>query len=153
MSKEQRGDGLKVNSVVSHPMPLWMSAAAVTLGIILEYKAVRGFAAMGADYGAMMNMTMGLVCIYGAGISRRLYISSEGVVREMHSWGRVLRRVLPWSDVSYVSLAFRGDKMMVFFEVDATGWKVLFSRDQENAVLDVLDEMIPDVEVEVLGRR
>jgi hypothetical protein len=130
-----------------------MSVSAAALGCFLGYKALRGFIAAGLDYGALANMALGLVCVYGAGISRRLYISREGVVRETRSWGRALRRVLPWSDVRYVSLAFRGDKMMAFFEVDATGWKVLFSKDQEGAVMDMLDEMIPDVEVEVLDRR
>jgi hypothetical protein len=133
-------------------MPKWMSAAAVAMGIVLEYRALSVLLSEGIEYGAMLNMTLGLVCVYGAGISRRLYISREGVVREMHSWGRVLRRVLPWDDVNYVSLAFRGNKMMAFFEVDTTGWKVLFSKDQEGAVMKVLDEMIPDVEVEVLER-
>ena len=50
-----------------------------------------------------------------------------------------------------MTLAFRGDKMMAFFEVETTGWKVLFSRDQEERVRDILDEMIPDVEVADLG--
>jgi hypothetical protein len=65
----------------------------------------------------------------------------------------VLRRVLLWQDVKSVTLAFRGKNMMALFEVEATGWKVLFSKDQEQEVRDVLDEMLPDVVIDVLNQR
>jgi hypothetical protein len=133
-------------------MPKWMAAAGVVLGLALWYRAFEAFWG-GEGKPAVFNALLGAVCVYGAGISRRLYLSDVGVVRETHSWGRVLRRVLPWRNVRSVSLAFRGDKMMAFFEEGATGWKVLFSKDQESLVMDVLDETLPDIEVEIIERR
>jgi hypothetical protein len=44
--------------------------------------------------------------------------------------------------------------MMAFFEIGVKGWKVLFSRDQEPLVRDILEEMLPaDVDVATIGKR
>lgn len=140
------------SSVTSKPMPKWMSAAAIAFGVVFLVTAYRAYAASGLVGKVVYNLFVGTVCLYGAGISRRLYLSDVGVVREMHSWGRITRRVLPWDDVRHVSLAFRANSMMAFFEVDVTGWKVLFSREQEREVREVLEEMLPDVDVAIIGK-
>ena len=138
------------DSAANKPMPKWMSTMAIGLAVLFLLTAYREYSEGGQTGKLVFNLFIGFVCVLGAGISRRIYLSDEGVVREMRSWGRVSRRILPWEDVRFVTLAFRGDRMMVFFEVDTTGWKVLFSREQENCVRDILDEKIPDVEVNVL---
>jgi hypothetical protein len=70
----------------------------------------------------------------------------------MGGWGRTPRRVLPWSGVQSVSFAFRADKMMAFFEAGSMGWKVPFLKSQERAVRDVLDRMLPEIEINVIER-
>mgnify|MGYP000046292543 FL=1 len=142
---------LLCDSITSKPMPKWMALLAIAFGVVFLYTAFRDYLAGSRSISLLYNFLMGVVCLYGAGISRKIYLSDRGVVREMHAWGRIVRRELPWKNVRYVTLAFRGDKMMAFFEVETTGWKVLFSRDQEERVRDILDEMIPDVEVADLG--
>ena len=131
-------------------MPKWMSLAAIILGLVLFYNAWKIYAAGGIGGMMAYNLFIGLVCLYGAGISRRLYLAEIGVVREMHSWGRVVRRVLPWREVTRVSLAFRGRQMMAFFESGDTGWKVPFLREQEEALRGVVEDLAPDLEIEVL---
>jgi hypothetical protein len=142
-----------ISSTLSKPMPKWMSAAAIVLGVVFWATAYRSYAEAGLHDKVAYNLFVGLVCLWGAGIRRKLYLSDVGVVREVHSWGRVVRRVLPWEDVAHVSLAFRGKQMMAFFEVDKSGWKMPFAGEREDDVRDLLEEMIPDVEVETIERR
>ena len=127
-----------------------MAVFAVVLGLFALVTAYRVYAAEGLVPKVAYNLVVAVICICGAGIGKRLYLSDVGVVRETHSWGRVIRRVLDWDDIRHVSVARRPKNIMVFFEVDFTGWKVMFARDQEAEVLDILGDMIPDVEVEFL---
>jgi hypothetical protein len=124
-----------------------MTAAGIITGLILGRRAYVSFGQAGMNSRFLFNAFLCLICVYGAGISRRLYLSDEGVVREMRGWGRTVRRVLPWSGVQSVSLAFRSGKMMAFFETGSMGWKVLFSEDQERIVRGILEEMLPDIEI------
>jgi hypothetical protein len=115
--------------------PRWMQAFAIALGAVLIYNA---------------HFALGVICVVGARISRRLYLSDTGAVRETRAWGRVVRRVLPWSDIKCVTFAYKGDMMMVFLEVGSTGWKMPFSRSQSGQVQDIIDRMRPDMEIETL---
>ncbi|MDR0615934.1 MAG: hypothetical protein LBG29_03910 [Synergistaceae bacterium] len=132
------------------PTPKWMSAAAIALGLALLYGAYSLFTEGGASREFFYSAALGAICVTAAGISRKLYLSDAGIVRETRCWGRGIRTVLPWKDVKHVTLAYRGEKMMAFFEVGFTGWKVPFSRSQDSDVRDAIDDMIPDTEVETL---
>jgi hypothetical protein len=138
------------DSLVSKPMPKWMSAVAIAVGLSLFYGAYSVFAAGGPSSRFIFYAVPGAVCVIGAGISKKLYLSDVGIVRETHSWGRVIRTVLPWKDVKHVTLAYRGENMIAFFEVGLTGWKAPFLRSQDSEVMDVIDEMLPDVDVDTL---
>lgn len=138
------------DSKVSKPMPKYMTVLAVVFGVVFLSTGLKGFMGGEETLKVAYNLILGAICIYGISIRRKLYLSEAGVVREIEAWGRHVRRILPWDDVKFVSLAFRRSDMMVFFEIDVTGWKVLFSRDQENLVREILDDYIPDVEVQSL---
>ncbi len=131
-------------------MPKWMAVMAIAFGVVFLATGLKGFTSGQPILPVIYNIAIGSICIYGSSIQRRLYLSDVGIVREIKAWGRHVRRVLPWDDVKFVSLAFRRSDMMVFFEVDVTGWKVLFSRDQEGLVREILDDCIPDVEIKKL---
>ena len=141
------------DSLTSKPTPKWMTAAGIIIGLILGGRAYAYARQSGMNGRFLLNAFICLICLYGSGLSRRLYLSDAGVVREIRGWGRTARRMLPWSGVQSVSLAFRSDKMMVFFETGVMGWKVLFSKDQERAVRDILEQMLPDIEINVVERR
>ena len=128
-------------------MPWWMSALAIVFGFAFLYAAYKDITAGKFEAALAYNLFIGIVCVCGARINRRLYLSDVGIVRELNSWGRVTRRIVPWEEIRHVTLAFRRGKLMAFFEVDTTGWKVLFSSDQESVIRDILDDRIPDVEV------
>lgn len=140
------------DSITSKPMPKWLSALAIAFGLALAYQAFRDFRSIGLNLKVVYNIAIALICVYGAGISRRLYLSDIGVVREMHAWGRVIRRVLPWKDIAYVTLGFRGNRMMAFFEIGTMGWKVMFSRDQKEEVREILREYIPSIDVHIMEK-
>ncbi|MDR3255974.1 MAG: hypothetical protein LBT31_10460 [Synergistaceae bacterium] len=135
-------------SDVIRPMPRWMSVSAVLLGIALLYDAYIAYFASGLNARFAYGAALGFISIYAAGLNRRMYLSDVGVVRESLSWGRKLCRVLPWEDVQYASLAFRGGRMMLFLEVGVRGWKIPFTREREADVRRVLADMIPGVDVD-----
>ena len=154
MATDEPPPKLLLDSLASKPMPKWMMAAGITLGLYMLYKAAALFSADGPSGRVALNLLLGLVCVYGSGISRGVYIADVGIVREMISWGRVTRRVARWEEVKYVSLAFRGENMMAFFEIDIKGWKVPFLKHQQDELMDILDELLPyGVEVKTLENR
>ncbi|MDR3321888.1 MAG: hypothetical protein LBS93_05505 [Synergistaceae bacterium] len=134
------------------PMPRWMTAASAILGIALLYGSYTVYSAGGGQDKFLFSALLGILLIYAAGLNRRMYLSDVGIVRETKIWGRLLRRVLPWGDVKHVSLAFRGTGMTAFFEVSLTGWRVPFSGEQERDVLGVITDMIPDIEINLVGK-
>ncbi|MDR1482251.1 MAG: hypothetical protein LBI74_06470 [Synergistaceae bacterium] len=141
------------DSSVSKPMPKWMSAAAIAVGLALFYSAYSLFAKDGFSANSFYSAGLGAVCVIGAGIRRKLYLSDVGIVRETYCWGRMIRTILSWKDVKHVTLAYKGKNMIAFFEVGFMGWRVPFSRSQDNNVRDVIEEMIPDTEVDTLKNK
>ena len=141
------------DSKMSKPMPRYVFVMAIAFGIVFLSMALKGFVSGESILRVLYNLAFSAICLYGATINKKLYVSDVGVVREMKALGRHVRRVLPWSDVKFVTLVFRRTEMMVFFEVDATGWKVLFSRDQESQIRDILEEYIPEVDVNVMEKK
>ena len=145
---------LLLDSLASKPMPKWMMAAGIALGLIMLYRAAASFFAAAPNGRAAMNLLLGLVCVFASGINRSTYIADVGIVRETRSWGRVTRTVARWEEVKHVSLAFRCEQMMVFFEIGVKGWKVPFMKKQQDELMDILDELLPSgVEVKTLENR
>ena len=154
MATGEHGPKLLLDSLASKPMPKWMMGAGIALGLIMLYRAAASLLAADPSGRAALNLLLGLVCVFGSGVNRRIYIADMGLVREMRSWGRVTRTVARWEEVKHVSLAFRGEQMMALFETGVKGWKVLFMKKQRDELMDILDELLPPgVEVKTTGNR
>lgn len=123
------------------PFPKWMSWLVLVVGLLLVADGMRDF--------AFHKLFVGACCAYAAGYRKKMYLADEGIVRESGTWFRKGREVLPWDEVKFVTLAFKGKEMMAFFERDITGWKLLFDREQEAEVRKMLARKIPKVEVDV----
>lgn len=134
-------------SAASKPMPWWMSVLAILFGIIFLHAAYKDIVSGKFEAELAYNLFIGFVCVCGARINRKVYLSDIGIIRELDCWGRVTRRIVQWDDIRHVTLAFRRGRLMAFFEIDTTGLKILFSAAQGSDVRDILDEYIPDVEV------
>ena len=131
------------------PTPKWMKGAGIALGLIMLYRAAASVFGPEPGGRAGLNLLLGLACVFGSGISRRIYIADAGIVREMRSWGRATLTVARWEEVKRVSLAFRGEQMTALFETGVKGWKVPFHKKQRDELTDILDERLPP-EVEVI---
>lgn len=127
-----------------------MTAAAVVVGIFAGATAISSYMDGGISGRVAYNGIISIVCLIGAGVNKRVYLADCGVVRDISWWGRRVRRILWWDEVTRVSIAKRGRVMMAFFEQGESGWKVPFRPDEERVVLDIVKDMIPDVEVEHL---
>jgi len=125
------------------PFPSWMKWFAFAVGIVLVGDGMRVF--------MFHKILVGVFVLYVSGYEKRIALTTDGLVRTAGSWFRKSQTTLPWSEITHVAFSYRGKRMMGFFEKEITGWKVLFSRDDEPAVREILKEYIPDVEVESLG--
>ena len=131
-------------------MPKWMRVCLFIIGIVLltwvMYGLIQGIGISKALQGGII----GFSCVFAAGYQKKMYLSSEGVVKETKNWNRNYREVLPWADVVHVTLVFRGNELMCFFEKDFKGWKVLFEASQEMKIRDILSINIPEIEIAVM---
>jgi hypothetical protein len=133
-------------------MSRWMKAVILILGIFLLGDGLRQYL---GNYGLGMiasKLLIGSACLYVLGFRKRLYLAGEGLVKETRTWLSNNREVFPWGEVKFVTLAFRGDKMMALFERDITGWRLPFERADEERLRRILRERIPRVEVDLVGK-
>jgi len=98
----------------------------------------------------MHALFVGAAILYACGYRKRIYLTEEGIVRETKTWMNRNREVFPWAELGHVGLAFRRNQMMVFFERDILGWKVLFDRAQEGQLREILDKFSPGIEITTL---
>lgn len=141
---------LRIDSVGAGSLPTWAKAAAGLLGVLLVGDAMRSFF-FGSGGQVSAKFIIGAACLYVIGASKAFYVSEEGVVKETRTWLGRRREVLAWNEVKFVTLAFRGDKMLAFFERDTSGWKVLFRRSDGDALRALIAQMAPGVEVDLVG--
>ncbi|MCX7829029.1 MAG: hypothetical protein N2315_07485 [Thermanaerothrix sp.] len=141
---------VRIDSVGAGALPKWMRLAAAVVGLFLLGDAMRSFF-FGAGGQVSAKFIIGAACLYASGADKRFYASEEGVVKETRTWMGSRREVLPWEEVKFVTLAFKGDKMLAFFERDASGWKVLFKRSDREALKELLARRAPGVEVDLVG--
>jgi len=125
------------------PFPKWMKWTALAVGILLIGDGMRSF--------MFHKILVGAVLAYISGYEKRIVISPEGVVRQTRTWITSHSALLPWSDIQFVNFAYKGSKMMCFFEKDVTGLKVLFDKADEPEIRRILQHYIPDVETGVVG--
>ncbi|MCF7936615.1 MAG: hypothetical protein K9L28_09780 [Synergistales bacterium] len=90
---------------------------------------------------------VGLIILYISSYRKRIYLSTEGVVRETSSWFGPRRTVFPWEQLTHLAFAERRNEMMGYFEGGPTGWKVLFDPSQRERIVEIVRHYRPDVEV------
>ncbi len=125
------------------PFPKWMKWMALLVGILLIGDGMRSF--------MFHKILVGAVLAYVSGYDKRIVISPDGIVRQTRTWITSSSTLLPWNEIKYVNFAYKGSRMMCFFEKDVTGLKVLFERSDEPEIRRILAKYIPEVETGVVG--
>jgi hypothetical protein len=82
---------------------------------------------------------------------KKIYISSDGITKEVYGILGISKEFLPWEDVKAAIFAYKGDMVMVFFERGITGWKLLFKRSDEPLLEEIIKKYAPQAEVDFLG--
>lgn len=139
-------------SKIARLMPKWMRVCLFIIGTALLTWVVHGLIQGIGISKALQGGIIGVSCVFAAGYRKKMYLSSEGIVKETQNWKRSYREVLSWKDVQHVTLVFRGNELMCFFEKDFKGWKVLFDASQENKIRDILSINIPKTEIAVMHK-
>lgn len=131
----------------SGQQPKWMRMVLLVLGALILGHALRRY--LMTNEGALAPFLVGGACFLLAGIQKRLYLSPEGVVRELRCWGNPRVDLIPWGEVVHVTLVFFKGDMMAFFERrdNVRGLRLFFSRQDEWPLRHLLKEHIPGVEV------
>lgn len=140
----------RIEAVGAGSLPRWLKFVAAALGILLLGDAMRSFF-FGAGGQVSAKFIIGAACLYATGVDKKFFASEDGIVKEIRTWMGSRREVLPWGEVKFITLAFRGDKMLAFFERDTSGWKVLFKRSDREALQDLISRMAPSVELDLVG--
>jgi hypothetical protein len=140
-------DRLKIESPHHLSLPNWGKVLAALAGVLLMGDAMRGFL-FGSGSNLSAKFIVGAACLYATGISRRLYISEEGIVRETRTWLGARTEVFPWEEVKFVTLATRGNTTLAFFERDQSGWKVPLKASDEPKVQELIARRAPGVQVD-----
>jgi len=127
------------------PFPKWMKWMGLAVGLLLVADGMRSF--------MFHKILVGAVVAYVSGYDKRIFLSAEGVVRQTRTWLGGHTTLLPWDEIQHVGFAFRGSRMLCFFEKDVTGLKVAFDRSDEAEVRRILELYIPEVETAVVGEK
>lgn len=93
-------------------------------------------------------LLIGFALSYSSGYRKKIYLSPEGLVKETASFFSVSRQSLPWTEIRHVTLMFRKNEMLGFFEQGIKGWKIPFEREQENTLRQILKKYIPNIEID-----
>jgi len=132
-----------IESQSSYSASLKMKVVLFLFGVYCIYSAFSAF--------EIYKVIVAIVAFYGIVYKKKIYVSSNGLVREVRGVLGTSVEVLPWEDVKGVTIVYKGDSMMAFFEKGITGWKILFKREDEKLLRELLDKHAPDAEVTVVS--
>jgi hypothetical protein len=134
-------------------MPKPLRAFALLGGIALLAYALLAFLTVREK--AFLYLLTGGAMLFISGFHKRAFLSPRGVVRESRSWTGKNVRLLPWEKISHITLVYRGDQMMAFFErgEETTGVRMLFQRDQEERVRGIFKKYIPGIPLESMDKK
>lgn len=152
-SAPEGGDPILLDSKSSRTPSAGTRAALAGFGLLLVGHAVRSWlVAQGAPSLRLSQMFVGIACILTVGWRRTLSLTADGILRRTSRWGARRSELLPWADVRHVTLVPRRGELTALFErKELTGLKVLFDRDQEQALRAILERCLPDgTEVQTL---
>lgn len=119
----------------------------LTGAYLIAITAWRYFA-YGITSGAQYTIFVGVLSFFVISYSKRVYLSSSGVVRETRTWRTSHCEVMRWDEIKAVSIVYRGKEAMAFLERDAMGWKALFGRDQVPELKAIFAKYIPDIDID-----
>ena len=135
-------------------MPKPFRAFALFGGIFLLAYALLAF--LSVKEKAFLYLMTGGAMLFISGFHKRAFLAPQGVVRESWSWTGKNVQVLPWERISHITLVYRGDQMMVFFErglEETTGIRVLFQRAQEETLRRLFKQYIPSIPLETMDKK
>ena len=134
-------------------MPKPLRAFALLGGIFLLSYALLAFLTIKEK--SFLYLLTGGAMLFISGFHKRAFLAPQGVVRESRSWTGKNVQTLPWEQISHVTLVYRRDQMMAFFErgEEATGIRMLFDRDQEERVRGIFKEYIPSIPLETMDKK
>jgi hypothetical protein len=140
----------KLTTNLGSPLPKGMKSLSLVIGLVIV--SSWSFQMVKSDTRPISYLAVGIICLLCSSYRKSFTLSSEGIVREQSVFGRRYREVLPWVQVRSVTLAFKGNSMMVLFEKGIKGWRVLFNREEEQSVRSIVLENRPDIKIEVLQK-
>ncbi|SDX75924.1 hypothetical protein SAMN03080603_00544 [Acetomicrobium thermoterrenum DSM 13490] len=132
-----------IESRSSYSTPIWMKFILFVFGCYCIFSAVLDF--------SFYKIILIIVSFYGIMYKKKIYISSNGITKEVYGILGISKEFLPWEDVKAATFAYKGDMVMVFFERGITGWKLLFKRSDAPLLEEIIKKYAPKAEVDFLG--
>ncbi len=132
-----------IESRSSYSASKWMKVFLLLFGLYCIYSSFSEF--------AIHKLILAIAAFYGIIYKKRIYVSSEGLVKEVKGILGTSVESFPWQEVKAVTFSFKGDAMMVFFERGITGWKILFKREEEALLKELLSKYAPKAGIDFIG--
>ena len=132
-----------IESRSSYSTSKWMKVFLLLFGLYCIYSSFSEF--------AIHKLILAIAAFYGIIYKKRIYVSSEGLVKEVKGILGTSVEFFPWQEVKAVTFSFKGDAMMVFFERGITGWKILFKREEEALLKELLSKYAPKAGIDFIG--
>ncbi len=132
-----------IESRSSYSASKWMKVFLLLFGLYCIYSSFSEF--------AIHKLILAIAAFYGIIYKKRIYVSSEGLVKEVKGILGTSVEFFPWQEVKAVTFSFKGDAMMVFFERGITGWKILFKREEEALLKELLSKYAPKAGIDFIG--
>lgn len=125
----------------------------VAFGLLLLANAVWGLS-RGESVGRSASQAIiGLLAFWCSFWSRTVSLTSQGILRKSRGMGHSHEELLPWSDVVHLTLAFRGEDMILLVDHGhVRELRIPFRRSQEEHLRSVLSRCLPHGEVETLEK-
>lgn len=132
-----------IESRSSYSTSKWMKIFLLLFGLYCIYSAFCEF--------ALHKLILAIAAFYGIIYKKRVYVSPEGLVKEVKGILGTSVEFFPWHEVKAVTFSFKGDAMMVFFERGITGWKILFKREEEALLKELISKYAPEVGIDSMS--
>lgn len=130
----------------------YKTATFAAIGVYLIGTVFWRYYSLGLTDKAVPNIIIGVACFFALKYQKLVYISPIGAVKETHTWITHHRETMKWQEIKFITIMYKRNETMVFFERDMFGWKLLFERNQIDGLKKLFKKYIPDVEVNEIER-
>lgn len=95
----------------------------------------------------LASFIMGLFVLFASNFSKRCFIAEEGIVETVSSWSGRKDKLMPWQEISLVSIVTEGETLTVYFDNGVEVLKLEFESWQRKDIKQILKKYAADIDI------